>query len=198
MAMSCFKVVSHYIPERMRKILINFYQDGSSVDWVQPGSLTCKTLVTPLHSQIHYYHSLWNIMSDRAGRSFPLKWCWSQKRFFSYAVTPPGHKHASPTSSVSKYWIWQLIVLPLTDHFHMDSRKIVTVEFLFTWCATCIFSPLRPPMKWLTPQEFQEWCVTNCHWFFLASLLPHNATESSSILTPQSESTNVPIYNVRQ
>ena len=32
MATSCFKVLSHYIPERMRKILISFYQDGLSVD----------------------------------------------------------------------------------------------------------------------------------------------------------------------
>lgn len=117
MVTSCFKVLSHYIPERMRKVLISFYQDGSSVDWVQPGSQTHKTLVTPSQCQIHYYHSLWNIMYDRTGRSFHVKWCTEPitkvlkpKRYISYAVTWPGHTHASSVSRVSKYWTWHLLV----------------------------------------------------------------------------------------
>lgn len=188
MAISCFKVLSHYIPERMRKILISFHQDGSSVDWVQPASQTCKTLVTPSHCQIQ--HSLWNIMYDRTGRSFHVKWCIEpiskllkpKKRYISYAVTWPGHKHASPMSSVSKCWIWHLLVsttnrsLPYGQQKNCKCRIFVHIVchlyFQSTETSNEMADTIRNPrMVWSWPNVILVFsCIivpTQCYSVFI-------------------------------
>jgi hypothetical protein len=139
-------------------------------------------------------------MYDRTGRSFHVKWCiepisklLKPKKYISYAVTWPGHKHASPMSSVSKYWIWHLLDSTTNRSLSYGQQKDCNCRIFVHMVCHLYFQSTETSNEMADTTRIPRmvWSWPNAILDFSCATLPPNTTVSSSVLTSLSEENRV-------